>query len=288
MKHSKKLTFVLISLFIISQIIGLFVAHVYSTNEIPYGLNPPKDVNPLSTLTQLIVSLVIVILLIFGLMKLKSEIIFRVWFFVVVTIALGLTLSAFLVQISNASLIGIIIAIPLTYLKIIKRNIIVHNFTELLVYPGIAALFIPILSVWSAVALLVIISLYDMYAVWHSGFMQKLAKYQIQKVKVFSGFFIPYLKPEQRVLMLKAKTNSALKKIKVSVALLGGGDIVFPIILAGTILLSRGLLPALFVSFGATIGLTVLLCNSEKGKFYPAMPFISTGAFIGLALQFLL
>ena len=288
MKHSPKLTIILISLFIITQIIGLLVVHIYSTNQIPYGLNPPQDVSPISTLAQFIFSLAVVLLLIFGLMKLKSEIIFRVWFFVVVIVALGVTFSAFLINIPNASLISIVIALPLAYLKIFKRNIIVHNLTELLVYPGIAALFVPILSVWSAVVLLVIISLYDMYAVWKAGFMQKMAKYQIQKVRVFSGFFIPYLKPGQKAVMLKAKTKSALKRVKVSVALLGGGDIVFPIILAGTVLLSRGLLAALIVSLGASIGLAALLYNSEKGKFYPAMPFISLGAFVGLALQFLL
>ena len=87
---------------------------------------------------------------------------------------------------------------------------------------------------------------------------------------------------------MKHKTKAAKKKIKISLAMLGGGDVVFPIIMSGVVLYSRGLVPALFVTIGAFIGLGALLYNSEKGKFYPAMPFITLGCLLGLALQFLL
>ena len=75
---------------------------------------------------------------------------------------------------------------------------IVHNLTELLVYPGIAVIFVSLLTQWSPIKnliliifLLILISIYDMWAVWHSGIMQKMAKYQIDTLEIFSGFFIP-------------------------------------------------------------------------------------------------
>jgi len=76
--------------------------------------------------------------------------------------------------------------------------------------------------------------------------------------------------------------------MKVNIALLGGGDVVFPIILAGVVLHTWGLIPALIISIGATIALGLLFYYSEKGKFYPAMPFISAGCFIALGIAYLI
>ena len=172
-------------------------------------------------------------------------------------------------------------------LYLIKINI---NITELFIYPGIASIFVPLLNIWTVVLLLILISIYDIYAVWHAGFMQKMAQYQIKKLKFFTGFFVPYLGKKQRDLIKGAASNSKLKnkKIKVNVAILGGGDVVFPIILAGVVLNSLGLIQAIIISIGATIALAWLFYISEKGKFYPAMPFISIGCLIALGLALLI
>ena len=128
-----------------------------------------------------------------------------------------------------------------------------------------------------------------MYAVWHSGIMQKMAKYQIQKVRVFSGFFIPYLGKKERDLISKLKASKLKnKKIKAHVAILGGGDVIFPIILAGVVMRSLGIFQAIIISLGATLALAYLLYSSEKGKFYPAMPFISAGCFIALGIAYII
>jgi presenilin-like A22 family membrane protease len=285
MKHTIKITGLIIGMFLLAQMLGLLVAHLYSGNTLPYGLSQPENASPVAILIQFIISLCFVILIVFGLMRLKAEKIFRIWFFIVILLALGVTFTAFLKSVPYASIISLVIALPLVYYKIIKHNILVHNITEMLIYPGIAALFIPLLSVWTAVILLLIISGYDMYAVWHSGIMQKMAKYQIQKVRIFAGFLVPYLAPAQRKLLEKAHSRASLKKVRVSVAMLGGGDVVFPIILAGVVLMSRGLIPALLITLFATLGLSILLYYSQKGKFYPAMPFITLGCLLGLFIQ---
>ena len=161
-----------------------------------------------------------------------------------------------------------------------------------MIYPGIAAVFVPLLNVWTIIILLVLISVYDMWAVWHSGIMQKMAKYQMENLKVFSGFFVPYMDKATRkkVKLWKntlKKSELKKKKIKVNVAILGGGDIVFPIITAGVMLKTLGLGSALFVSLGATLGLAYLFMKSEKKKFYPAMPYITTGILLGIGLSYL-
>lgn len=302
MKHSVVITLILLGMFMLSQAIGLAVTAAYlpdvtpavaengtlinvTTYHLPYGMEPPEEVHPQQSLVSIVIALIIAITIMVLLMKFRAEIFLRLWFFAVVSIALGITLNAAVKTVPYASLFVLIIAIPLAYFKVFQRNIIVHNITEVLIYPGIAAIFVPLLSIPTTIILLVIISAYDMYAVWHSGFMQRLAHYQIRTLRVFSGFFIPYLTAQAKAnLMHRPKAG---KKVKVNVAILGGGDVVFPIIVAGVVLREFSLLPALLVTGGATLALAILFYLSEKGKFYPAMPFISLGCFLGLALVYL-
>ena len=292
-------------MFFITQLIGLFVISKYSpeikqvvdengtiTNttsyNLPYGMDPPQNVTPQGTLISIIFAIAIAVFLMLALMKFKAEILLRIWFFIVVILALGITFNSLLLKLPYSSLIALLIALPIAILKIFKRNILVHNVSELLIYPGIASIFVPLLNIRYVVILLILISLYDMYAVWHAGFMQKMAQYQIEKVKIFTGFFVPYLGKKEREEIKKAKlSKSKGKKVKVSLAILGGGDVVFPIILAGVVFNALGLIPALIIALGSTLALTFLFYISEKGKFYPAMPFITSGALIALLIAYL-
>jgi len=308
MKHTVKITIILISLFFIAQLIGIYVANIYlpeikqvvdettgkvinqTVYNLPYGLDPPTDLKPQESIISIVIALFIAVILMLFLMKLKAETFLKGWFTIVVILGISIALNAFIIKVPYAAIISVIVAIPLGILKIFQRNMFVHNATELLIYPGIATVFIPILNIWAIVILLVIISLYDMYAVWHSGFMQKMAKFQIQKLKLFSGFFVPYMRKEDRVMISQARNtkekSNKLKKVKVNLAILGGGDVVFPIILAGVVLRTLGLYQAITISIGATLALAYLFYKSEKGKFYPAMPFITIGCFIALAVAY--
>jgi len=297
MKHTWKITSILILMFLITQFVGLAVISQYKpvTQEViinqtsynltsynlPYGLEPPQT-SANANIISILIAFALAITLMLILMKYKVELFLKLWFAVVIIISLSTSFYAFLKPIQYASLISILFALPLAYLKIIRRSIIFHNLTEILIYPGIAAIFVPLLSIKTAIILLILISFYDMYAVWHAKFMQKMAKYQISKLKIFSGLFIPYVNKSD---LAKSKTKN--KKIKASIAILGGGDIVFPIIFAGTVFNSLGLASALFITAGAAISLCILFLFSQKGKFYPAMPFITSGCLIGYLLSFL-
>lgn len=294
MKHNVKVTIFLLALFVVTQVIGLYVVNHYlnDNNELPYGMTPPQVEKESDFATQLlpsiIVAFVLAILILFFLMKFRAELILKIWFFVVVAIALGISLTSFIPPIKNASLIILIVTLPLAFFKIFKRNFFVHNITELFIYPGIAAVFVPLLNLWTLIALLVLISLYDMWAVWRSGIMQKMATYQMNQLKVFSGFFVPYASAKvkaqiQKLKKSKSKKELENKKVKVNLAILGGGDIVFPIIAAGVALKILGLVSAIAVIVGASAGLALLFFFAKKKKFYPAMPFITSGIFLGLA-----
>lgn len=301
MKHSLKITITLLFMFLLTQIIGLAVINAYHAHSdvIPYGMSPPADITPASSFVSIVLAIIFAVVLMLLLMRFNVALFLRLWFFIVITIALGITFNVLFMNTSlsstmvnlglfsmdAASLLALAISIPLASIKVFNRNLIVHNLTELLIYPGIAVIFVPLLNLWTVILLLILISLYDMYAVWQAGFMQKMAKYQINHIKVFGGFFVPYLGKKEKELIKNARSRGMKsKKIKVSVAILGGGDVVFPLILAGVVLRQIGILPALITILGATLALMGLFYLSKKGKFYPAMPFITAGCFMGLGL----
>jgi presenilin-like A22 family membrane protease len=306
MKHNIKITLILLGMFLITQFIGIYVVQSYSQFKyvdgerintpaisLPYGLETPdveKESDFLTTIfPSIIFAFILAIMLFFILTKIHSKFIIKLWFLFVVSLALAISFNVFLSSIIYSSIIALIISIPLAYFKVYKQNFLIHNFTELFIYPGIAAIFVPLLNFYSIVVLLILISIYDMWAVWHSGIMQKMAKYQMNELKIFSGFFVPYLSKKLKEKIKKMKKSSLKKsKIKVNVAILGGGDVVFPIITAGVMLLRFGIMHSLFVIFGATLGLSYLFFFAKKKKFYPAMPFITAGIFLGMILSFFL
>ena len=321
MKHNIKITLLLAVMFLVSQLIGIAVIHAYSPRheqvinattgvvenitiepQIPYGMQPPK-VEANTALFSIIISILIATALFFLLRRVKANIILRLWFFAVVVLALGISFNAFLSRFfaGPVALLSVAIALPLAFNKTFNQNMIVHNLTELFIYPGIAAIFVPILNIWTGIVLLIAISIYDIYAVWKSKFMQKLAKFQIQQLKIFAGFFVPYMRREDRVKIQKLRSLASkgrkekrvaeqkLKKsrIRVNLAILGGGDVAFPLIFAGILLRASGLIPALIVVLFSTISLLLLFVFAKKGKFYPAMPFLSAGCIAGWLVSLL-
>ena len=272
-------------------------------NPLPYGMQPPQEVQEQFSIFHILISFVIAIGLFLLLIRLNADTFIRLWFFLVTALALALALNAFLIKTNliYTSIISLVVAFILAYFKIFKRNIQVHNITELLIYPGIAAVLVPILNIFGIIVFLLIISLYDIWAVWHTQFMQKMAQYQINNLKFFTGFFIPYAnkKEKDKIKQIKDKylnkSDEFLEKkfkkakIKVSLAILGGGDIVFPIIAAGVFYKTYlSTIPSLIIALFATFALLSLFIFARKGKFYPAMPFITIGIYLGMIVDWIL
>jgi len=295
MKNPLKITILLLAMFLITQLLGLYVVNYYSPVEkvLPFGLEPPQPQQPSDyppLLGYIIFAFIMAILLVFLFTKFKLSFIFKIWFLVVVVLALSVSLLAILPI--KTTLIAFIIAIPLALIKIYGKNFIVHNLTELFIYPGIAAIFVPILNIWTTIVLLILIAVYDVWAVWHSGIMQRMVKYHVKETGIIPGFFVPHVSKKIKEQIKKwkktlSKKQLEKKKIKVGVAILGGGDIVFPIIAAGVMLRTFGLLPALLVTLGAALGLAYIFLFSKKGKYYPAMLFITPGILLGMLVGWL-
>lgn len=253
MKYNIKTALLMISLFFFSQIVGLFVIN---QNFVIFGAESfASEEIVVSDAYSILVSIIIISIIFIILYKLKLKRMLIMWYSLAFVTCVSITLGSFINEIY-----ALIIAISLLIIKFDTRDNFFHNMCELLIYGGIAIIILPMLNLWTSIILLIIISVYDFIAVKISKHMITLAKTQF-KLNIFSG--------------LKIEQNNTL-------AVLGGGDILFPLLLAGVMLRDYSLLTAILVSYGALIGLITLILTGKQNKFYPAMPFISAGCFIGL------
>jgi len=236
------------------------------------------DVNESVSFVYIILAVLIGTGLILLIIHFNKQLLWKLWYLFAIILCLAIAFSAFI-----ESEVALILAIALGIYKIARPNVFVHNFTELFIYGGLAVIFVPILNLFSILVLLALISVYDMYAVWKSKHMIKLAKFQT-KSKMFAGLLIPYRLPG-KVTTRGKKTSKKIKKIRVAV--LGGGDIGFPLMFAGVVLKTFGIGYALIIPPFATLALAGLFFYSKKDRFYPAMPFLSIGCVAGLGVVYL-
>lgn len=276
MKHTLRVTLLLTGLFLLAQLIGLGILGGYLHKEtkmidgelvtnVTWGALPYEVERPAFEEETSFVPMMVIILLATGvllvLMKLKLFRLWSVWYFLSVWFCLTVALAVVFGE-RAALIVGGLAAAG----KVLWRQIVLHNVTELLIYGGLAAVFVPFLNVWSVSILLILISVYDAIAVWRTKHMVSMAEAQT-KIKLFAGLFIPY----------------GNKK-----AVLGGGDIGFPLFFGGVILKQFGWVESLVVSVVVTLALLLLLLASKKNRYYPAMPFLSAGCFAGYVLILLL
>ncbi len=299
MKHNWNITAIMLLLFLISQFIGLIVVDrsvdVEKTKEtgkttfkqLPYNIERPA-VRESTSFLYIMLAILVGTGIVFLIIKFKQVNLWKVWFFLSVALSLGIAFSAFM-----NSIIAAVLAIVLAVVKIFRPNVYVHNFTEVFIYAGIAAVFVPIMNFLSVFLLLIAISAYDAYAVWKSKHMIKLAKFQT-KSKIFAGILLPYKIRKQGEKEIKSfglkkglvKAEKIVKK-KGKVAILGGGDIAFPLLFAGVVLKTQGFLKSLIIPVFVTLALFILLYLAKKDKFYPAMPFLTAGCLIGYGVVLL-
>jgi len=264
MKHRLWVIALLLLFFFLAQIIGLLVTvHYGDDGTLPLGIERP-EIDPSSSYLPLFLVLLVATGLALLLLHFRLFLLWRIWFLLSIFLTLVISLNAFF-----SSTVALAFAITFSLWRIFKPNAIVHNLTELFVYGALAAIFVPILTLLSVSVLLLFISVYDYIAVRKTTHMVKLAKSQ-GEAKVFAGLLIPYEK---------------------NVAILGGGDIGFPLLFAAVAMQTFGLglldWRTYIVPFCVGLLLLALFVKGEKKKYYPAMPYISLGCALGLAVLLL-
>ncbi|HJN56995.1 MAG: presenilin family intramembrane aspartyl protease [Candidatus Woesearchaeota archaeon] len=294
MKHSLKITLLLALIFIIAQVVGLAVTNEYIDHKttaetgdvvfeaLPYNLERPQ-VDESTSYVWIIGAIIIGTLLLLLLIKYRKMNLWKLWFFLAVFFTMAIAFAAFMNQIA-----AVVLALILAITKIYKPMTILQNLSEVFIYGGLAAIFVPVINIFAAFMLLLLISIYDIIAVRHTKHMVKLAKFQT-KSKVFAGLLIPYSWKKGKIESVPANKKSEGKKSTSAIAVLGGGDIGFPLIFAGVVMKGLmlenteliGFLKTLIIPLFTSIALLYLLLKGKKDKFYPAMPYLTVGCVIG-------
>ena len=316
MKHTPRVIITLVSFFFIAQFTGLLVINHYIDHKktvetkavawqpLPYNLERPEVKNQSSSFIYIIISILIGTVLVLLIIKFNKPLIWKLWFFITVWLTLAIAFAAFI-----NNIIAAVIALIISILKLYKPNMMIQNFSEIFIYGGLAAIFVPVVNIFAAFMLLILISAYDFVAVYKTKHMIKMAKFQASS-NIFAGLLVPYAQENQRFSghqkskgffseKDKVQQKASISKFKIkksikipkkqSVAVLGGGDIGFTLIFAGVVMKGLmlqepvliGFLKTLIIPFFVSLALSILLFKGQHNKFYPAMPILSLGCFIG-------
>jgi presenilin-like A22 family membrane protease len=306
MKHTLPVTIAFLALFIIAQLMGLYMINlsIQEVTKTPEGeititysdttIGERPQTTGIETLAFIIIGVTIGTIILLFFVKYQKVKWWKTWFFLASWLTMSIAIGTVLPP--SMAITAWAVSLGLALWKIYKPNIALHNLTEILMYSGIAILLVPILSVPSAIALLIIIAIYDVYAVWKSRHMVKMAEFTT-KTNLFPGLRLSY-KDKKRSQTDTPKEHPAKASTKTSkTGVLGGGDIVFPLLFAGTVmasLIQKGL-PRMAALYQSTIivattaaALFLLFYFAKKNKFYPAMPFVAAGCIAGYLLILLI
>ncbi|MBI2557808.1 hypothetical protein HYW20_00655 [Candidatus Woesearchaeota archaeon] len=304
MKHTVKVTILLVFFFFMAQFVGLLVINQYIDHKktieskevvfkpLPYGFERPEIKNQSTSFIYITLAVLTGTFLVLMLVKFEKQFVWKYVFFAAVWSTLSIALAAFINPIAAA-----VLALIVSVLRLYRPNLIIQNISEIFIYGGLASFVVNIFNLFAAFMLLIVISIYDFIAVFKTKHMIKLAEFQ-SKSKVFAGLLVPYQRDKIPVTaMPKPQTGNMPKNTpKSSVAVLGGGDIGFTLIFAGVVMkglmlketILAGFLKTLIIPVFVSFALLMLLLKGQKNKFYPAMPVLSLGCFVGYMVIWLL
>lgn len=306
MKHNWSVTLVLLALYLVSHLTGLFlIGYDMEVMEQDGERTPEYEdttigqrpaIQGFGTLLYIGIGVGIGTAALLLLMRFKQYNLWKFWFFTASFLAMSLALGVPLPS-TIAFLIGFCLALG----KILTQNTVVHNVSEVLMYAGIAVFFAPLLNVWWGILLLVAFSLYDAYAVWQTEHMVEMAKFQSETV--FAGLNLPYdddgIRSKKTEISTEKTEDAQVQEQESSgprSAILGGGDIAVPLLFSAAVMefaVRNGatklsaFLQGTLVSVASAGTLLALFYYSEDDAFYPAMPFITGGCLVGFAVVFL-
>lgn len=175
-------------------------------------------------------------------------------------------------------------ALIVVALFIFWRTVLMHNFGLVLAIAGLASIIGLGLSPKIAIVALLVLSFYDIIAVYKTRHMVAMARSMILSGAPF-GFVVPI----QWAGFFNNK-DEAQSKIGDKFMLLGAGDVGLPILLMSSIVLSSiwsGIIVGLFALIGVFVT-HLLFINQDKREPMAALPPIATFAIIGYLITILL
>ncbi len=183
--------------------------------------------------------------------------------------------------------IAVIIAVAVGLIWLFVPRVWLHNLAMILAMVSLGAVFGRMISPWTAMILLLVIAVYDFFAV-RFGYMLWLTKKMSESISL-PAFFIPRYMSEWNA-SLKENGVTRLIEEKPSerdFSILGGGDIAFPLLLVSSVYFAYGFNNAILVAGFSLVGLIGAYWIQAvfiKGKPMPALPPIAILSLIGILI----
>lgn len=258
--------------------LGLGLAAAYRYAALTSGA-PIIQVPSLSVADALLLAFIIVVMLFVVRFKLLSKIVF--WLFLILVVFSGSQVVLDIFFNFPWDVIGAFIVL-LVFLS--WRSVISHDVAMVLGLAGIGAALGVSITPTLAIIALIILSFYDIIAVYKTRHMVKMAEGMIQTGAIF-GFIIPVDAKN-----FLSSRREAQARIGEKFMILGSGDIGLPVIFLGS-LMRESLAEAVIVAIFALIGVMlthILFINQRKRAAMAALPPIATLCLVGYVVALLL
>lgn len=259
---------------------GALAAGIFSANY--YALSDERTGTPVQPLsfseTDIIIAIAFFILVSFILFRFKktADIFFKL--FLVLVVFSG---SQIIFDALTRPLLGLLLAVLITAVFIFFRNVLIHNIGIIFGIAGISSILGLSISPEVGIIFLVIMSFYDIIAVYLTHHMVHLARGMIESGAIF-GFIIPFEFKD-----FLSHRSRVREKIGERFMVLGSGDVGLPLIMVSS-LAGISLKPAIITGLFAIGGLFLthlIFINQDRKKPMAALPPIATMTIIGYLIS---
>ncbi|MDY6769681.1 MAG: presenilin family intramembrane aspartyl protease [Candidatus Nanohaloarchaea archaeon] len=207
------------------------------------------------------------------------ELLVKLWFSSALILTAFILFNAFLPALPAAAFTAVF-----AVLRFRTGDMLLRNALDTVPFAGTGALFGSLLSLRAVLVFAGLLAVYDYIAVNHIGHMQTLAK-----AGAASDMFMGFQYPKHGAVQEAGSEAVTVDRDggEVQVGMLGGGDVVLPMVLAVAVAPLFGAAASVAVVAGSAAALLLFLVaiqQVETDRFYPAIPVVGSGAVLGLVL----
>jgi presenilin-like A22 family membrane protease len=184
-------------------------------------------------------------------------------------------------------IVTLIIAICVGVIWFLIPRVWLHDIVMIIAMVSVGAVFGRFLTPWTSMVLMAILAIYDFLAV-RFGFMVWMAK-KLSDAYTLPAFVLPQHASEWKSNLKQANVTELVKQepSERDFAILGGGDVGFPLLLVTSAYFAYGFNSAVLVagfSFVGLIGAFWIQSTFLKGKAMPALPPIAIMSLVALLI----
>jgi presenilin-like A22 family membrane protease len=295
---------VIILIFVLMQLIGLYIGNVYigliRSNVLPQPQAIPGVSSDSPEVSFLLFGYIIIttVIMLF-VIRIKKSAVRGIEAFVVfvsswVTFSFLIPFQFQDIWLGAAQSLGLfgllmniftpdlLLAIGLTVWKVFRPTIISQDVAAIFSGSGVGAILGMSLGIAPSIIFMMILSVYDFVSVFITKHMITMAKAVTERPMAFT-IAAPHKFKQSTYVPAKGA------KKKVHVFQLGLGDIVIPLMFSVAILNSFSILNSLMAMAGSVVALIILtLIITRKPMALPALPFVCSGALAGYILSLLI